>query len=106
MPNLTPIVKENHDHGDMGSDTHYPYGTELDFRDKMVDSLGISELEVGAEVTIIATATLTSKSESSHQALGDAGADDSQSMSFQLTGVQIEPSVTPENLLKKLYPGE
>ena len=102
MPKLVPIKKESSEIGISEDSSHYPYGTELNFHDDLVDELQLGDLEVGSEVTVVGKATVTRKSESSRQALGDQS-DDRKSVDVQLTSVQVTSTSTDEDVLKQLY---
>ncbi len=111
MPNLVPIKKESNDEEVVccGDDDlpRYPWGTELDLRDDLVDALSIGDLEVGSEVTIISTGFIAARNERGSERLGEQPTD-SKTVSIQLTAIQVEPAVSDgqsaEKILNILYP--
>ena len=108
MPNLIPIEKEKEDGMDTGEvdSPRYPYGTELDFRDEMVDKLSIRGADIGHEVVIIAKGFVSSINERKSERVGD-DVDESITVGIQLTEVQISPAKTGssvDDVLKTLYP--
>ena len=69
-------------------EARYPYGTELCFRDDLVDQLGIGDLEVDQVVTITAVALVSGKSERSSAASGGEPVNE-KSVDLQITELMV-----------------
>lgn len=80
------------DMGLVSSGPYYPYGTSLEFDGDLLDQLEIfDKVEVGGEVKISGTLTITRKSETKHS--DDEGeVEERRCMSFQLTKVSLQTS--------------
>ena len=89
MSDMVKIEKEKYEDGCCvpSSDSHYPWGTSLDIRDDMVDSLGIGALSVGDVVEIRSFAVVTDKSERSSESEGESSS--SKSIGLQLTEMSV-----------------
>lgn len=70
-------------------ETHYPYGTELTFRDDLVDLLGIGNLEVDQVVVITAVAVVSRRDERSSKTSGGDAVNE-KTIDLQLTEVAVK----------------
>ena len=98
--------KKDHYPGELCcSDEYYPYGTSLDFDEEILEGLGIfDQVVVDDEVTIIATAKITRKSENIRS--DSDGEEVNKSISFQLTTVSVNPKTAVQpSLTDRLYRG-
>lgn len=105
MVEMVKISKKTDEEMSVGYDIdepRYPYGTELCFRDELVDQLGIAGLKVGDKVRIQAVAEVVAKSESAHQRQGQEE-DRSKSMDLQLTDVAASPGEQAPDRTSMLY---
>ena len=79
------------------SESDYPWGSEISFEDIEIEKLGISELDVGQEVTITGTGKITAKSFREVE-----GGKPDGSMRLQITGLGVEKA-GGVNAAKALY---
>lgn len=88
-----------------GGEPYWPWGTSLEFEDELLDGLQIFDsVEIEDEVQIIATAKVVRKSERSSS--DTQGTDESRSISFQLTTVEVsKKQAAPATLVDKMYRG-
>lgn len=100
MSKMVKIAKESDSPGEVvgSSETHYPYGTSLNFEDEMVEELGLARLEVGAPIKITGIAHISGTSE--HEDENRAN----KSVSVQFT--EMDVSVGDGDRAEKLYGGE
>ena len=102
MSDLTEIKKIKDDGLCCGSEyeEHYPYGTCLNLHDELVDELGLSQLAVGDEVMIRATAFVKSRSEYQEEDQNSSRSD--KSVGLQLTAIKVNREVEKDRV-KRLY---
>ena len=81
----------------------YPYGTELRFDEDLIASLGIENLNVGDEVTVMGVAKVTSKSENSHESEGQTAHTDKH-IEIQLIEVAVNSTQDTPDRADQLYP--
>jgi hypothetical protein len=103
---LTKVSKSKEDSSDvessaLGSSESYPYGTELTLEDDLYDALNIANLSVDDEVTVIARAKVSRKSEHNVEASGNNVSRNSKSMSIQITELEVKSG--EDDRVKKLY---
>lgn len=79
------------------SESDYPYGLNLSFQDTEIRKLGIGDMDVGDEVTIMATAKISSKSFREVE-----GGKPDGNMGIQITGMSVEKADTT-SAAQKLY---
>lgn len=79
------------------SESDYPYGLNLSFQDTEIRKLNIGEMDVGDEVTITATAKISSKSFREVE-----GGKPDGNMGIQITGMAVEKANTT-SAAQKLY---
>lgn len=90
---MVKIGKEKDD--DMGiaydpEEPRYPYGTELCFRDDLLESLDLGDAKVGDKIEIKAVAIVVRKSE--HMEESNEGSNSDKSIDLQLIQVETAPT--------------
>lgn len=81
-------------------EAHYPWGTEIQIQDDLVEKLKAGDYAVGQEVTVVAKAIVSRKSEDNHESLESEGRH-SKSISFQITDIEI--GAKEGDFAEKLY---
>ena len=84
----------------ISADSHYPYGTQLNLEDELLEDLGGEALAVGDVVEVRALAVVTSKSERQDQ--DENGANSEKSVRLQMTQLKLDRS-TDQDRVKQLY---
>jgi hypothetical protein len=92
---MVKIGKEKDD--DMGiaydsSEPRYPYGTELCFKDDLLESLNLGDAKVGDKIEIKAVAIVMRKSERMEES--KEGSNSDKSIDMQLIEVETAPVTT------------
>ena len=79
----------------------YPYGAQIHLEKEHLEQLGLSDLEVGDEVQIVAKAHVTDHSQHEH-----IDGDGHESMGFQITDIDIDAGAPEIDKIGLLYGGD